>query len=292
MLQSCRLVVFPKIRMSMSLLNHLKNSYKDRTLLVVSCGPSARAWKQVRSLLPKNTVIACVKQAIFLCKSEASLHFFNAYNCQRYHPYNQNALRVYVGDSYLPICFNKRDISFSLNERTMGDITKSIAHTAMFEEHTIDKTGLVRCWGPGIMYEAVVYMAIFLGFRRIHTVGWDIAAEPRISNKEVRRVHHFYDLQVAPLSSVEREWSGRNLTLYKIKALARHVRGHPYNIVPKTDARGEVSTILRSLPRFFDWLQSEQVALTMHTYLQDKPINKKIRQHVADLGPELDDVLR
>ena len=268
-------------QVNMSLLNQIKGSYKDRTLLVVSCGPSAPRWTYVLSILPKNTVIACVKQAVFLCKSEASLHFFNAYNCQRYYPYNKNALRIYIGDSYVPISFNGFDLSLSLNETTMGDITKSIAYTGRFEDHTIDKTGFNRCWGPGIMYDAVVYTAIFLGFRSIHTIGWDIAVEPpEIAKDDIRRINHFYDLKIEPLAYLEHD----NLTLYKMKAFTRHVRGQVYNGVPKTDALGEICTIIRSLPRFFDWLQSERVTLTMHTYAQGKPIDQRIRQHVNDVG--------
>ena len=40
-------------------------------------------------------------------------------------------------------------------------------------QYTFEKTGLMRTWGAGIMYELVLFFAYHLGFSDIKTVGWD-----------------------------------------------------------------------------------------------------------------------
>lgn len=267
-------------------LESLKGRYRGRTLLVVSCGPSARHWEEVRSRLPDDTVIACIKQAIFLCGKEASIHFFNAFNSQRYFPHNRTALKVCVDDAKSPVCFNSRDLAFSLDPATCGGLSDSVASTGKFEAYTIERTGLLKPWGPGIIYEVVAYLSIFLGFQDIHTVGWDVASEPEQPAGGATRIAHFYDspLAASRAPSTEREWLVANQVRYRLKAYARHLLGLPYNRMPKLDTEGEIPAIVRSLPRFFEWLEAEGTSLTMHTEVGTRSINDSIRRHIVDLG--------
>ena len=43
-----------------------------------------------------------------------------------------------------------------------------------FDNYTLDKT-LVRWYGPGIMFQTAIHLAIHLGVKSITTLGWDIA---------------------------------------------------------------------------------------------------------------------
>ena len=43
-----------------------------------------------------------------------------------------------------------------------------------FDEYTLDKT-LVRWYGPGIMFQTAIHLAVYLGVKSITTLGWDIA---------------------------------------------------------------------------------------------------------------------
>ena len=269
----------------MQFLTSLKDSFRGRTLLVVSCGPSASKWREVRSHLPSDTVVACIKQAIFLCKSEASLHFFNPYNCHRYHPHNKTALKIFVTNATAPLCFNAADIRFTLDPNTLGDLSKSIAYTGRFEDYTIENSGLTRCWGPGIMYDVVFHLAIFLGFRDIHTIGWDVVTEPENKYADTP-IPHFYDRETDAERNLKYEWEAANRTLYTLKALKRHFFGQIYHRVPKLDLGGEVSAIVRSLPRLFEWLQGKGVSLTIHSEGQYEGMDDgKLRGYFVGFEP-------
>jgi hypothetical protein len=268
-------------------LERLEDTYAGRTLLIVSCGPSAKHWREVRSTLPGDTVIGCVKQAIFLCGKEASLHFFNAYNAQRYWPHNRKALRVDVEwrEPDGPPSFNSGNLVFSFDPTTAQDVSCSVASTGRFEDYTIQRTGLVRPWGPGIMYDVVLYLAVFLGFRRIHTIGWDVVAEPVRAAENALQISHFYDPHEAAKRDGEMfEWLGQDPRRYRRQAYLRHLRGLMYNRMPKTDSLGEVRTIVKALPRLFEWLEAEGTSLTVHSQLRGNAVDAAVRPHVVDLS--------
>jgi hypothetical protein len=272
-------------RSLMRRLDKLEGTFQGRTLLVVSCGPSASQWKRVRSTLAKDAVIACVKQAVFLCGNEAEIHFYNAFNCQRYFPHNRKALKVYVEDEESPVNFNFSDLSFTIDPATCKGLESCVAATGRFGDYTIDKTGLIKPWGPGIMHEIVIYLALHLGFREVHTVGWDVAREAQWSDDIPTPLEHFYDTQstAQPTPVVEYEWLTAKPMIYKTRAFARHVMGNKYNCMPDTDKMGEVPVIVQSLPGFLSWINSQQVSIKIHTLLNDRIINPDVRSHVVDL---------
>lgn len=274
----------------MRTLEELEGSFRGRTLLVVSCGPSALHWKEVRSTLPADTVIGCVKQAIFLCRSEAEIHFFNAFNCQRYFPHNRQALKIYVEDEQSPVNFNSTDLTFSLDPKTCQGLETSVAATERFEDYTIERAGLVKPWGPGIVYEIVVYLALHLGFRAIHTVGWDVVLESPRAKDGVTRIKHFYSLQDIPRrqTTTDYEWLTARSAIYQTQALARHLLGRTYNRMPAADKSGEVPVILEALPRFFSWIESHDISIRVHTILKDAVVGAEIRKYVVDLTNEHD----
>ena len=264
-------------------LEEVAGAHEGETLLVVSCGPSATLWREVLSGLAPGTVVACVKQAIHLCGSRAALHFFNPFNAQRYWPHNRGALRVDVQDQLAPPSFNSADLVFTLDPATTDDLSRSVASTGRFEDHTIERTGLIRPWGPGIMHEVVFFLANFLGFRTLHTVGWDVVAIPGADEDGLRRLTHFYDPPRTSGAVVETfEWSGQEWPSYRRRALLRHLRGAIYNRMPKADVQDEVGTIIRSLPRLFEWIESEGTSLTVHTQLRGNVVDPSIRPHIVD----------
>jgi hypothetical protein len=281
-------------------LERLKDRYAGRSLLVVSCGPSARYWRRVRRTLPKDAVLACIKQAIFICHEEARIHFFNPYNCQRYHPYNKKALKIFVAEQQGPPCFNTSDLVFSLDPRTCGSLANTVASTGKFDEYTIDKAGLLKPWGPGIMYEIVVYLAIYLGFGDIHTIGWDVVAEPERADARIADTAHFYDITQ---KSNEKEysegrWALRSMAqllrtgtqcfdgpvMNTLRLYRRHFQGHIYNKLPKSGIMEENEIVAKSLSGFVDWLSSEQVKLTIHTDVGGRCISKLTRPYVLDVS--------
>ena len=86
----------------------------------------------------------------------------------------------------------------------------------------------------------------------------------------------------APAPRRDYEWAANPL-LYRPKALARHWLGLPYNRMPKIDRAGEIPMIVRSLPRFFEWLESRGVAIRVHSLLANRIVDARIRPYVIDL---------
>jgi hypothetical protein len=252
-------------------------------LLLVSCGPSAGLWERVLATLPDDSVVACVKQAIFLCRRRAAIHFFNPYNAQRYWPHNRHALRVDVRDHFAPRAFNAADLVFTLDPATTGDLSRSLAATGRWEDHTIARSGTLRPWGPGILHDVAFHLTTHLGFAALHTVGWDVIALPAAGGAGPRRVSHFYDPPRGPAPGVATfEWHGQDPRSYRRRALLRHLRGAMYNRVPKADVQGEVGAVVASLPGLADWLASAGTQLTIHTRLGGTAVDARLRPHLLD----------
>ena len=71
-------------------------------------------------------------------------------------------------------------------------MTQSIAYTGDYENMMFDK-GLPRPWGPGIMYELAIPLAVHLGVKKIVTIGWDVGNLDLWKNQEDESERHFVD---------------------------------------------------------------------------------------------------
>ena len=120
-----------------------------------------------------------------------------------------------------------------------------LANTSDFAAHTLDATGAIRPWGPGIMLESVLYTCIYLGFKQIITVGWDIA-DNRSSN------HHFYDtrsLSSSELHSLPSQ-NSRQADPFLYNYL-RHISRLRYNVIrPFNGEANLVFNCLSNLKKF------------------------------------------
>ena len=72
------------------------------------------------------------------------------------------------------------------------DLKKSIAFTNKFEEWEIEKTLAARPWGPGIMSECVIPVAVFANPKRIYTLGWDYADPKKYNDTGKTPLKHYY----------------------------------------------------------------------------------------------------
>ena len=88
----------------------------------------------------------------------------------------------------LPVIGNREpDIVKRINESQAGQIS--------FDDFTLDKT-LNRMYGPGIMYETVVHLALYLGVKKIVTLGWDIGDVSKFKGNNLKEdvwQDHFYE---------------------------------------------------------------------------------------------------
>ena len=95
--------------------------------------------------------------------------------------------------------------------RNHGTMDNTQAARLDFDDFTMDKT-YDRAWGPGLMYEMAIPLAMFLGCKEIITVGWDIGDISKFSGdnqNEEQWQDHFYEgksnIQYAPTSMTKQE---------------------------------------------------------------------------------------
>ena len=146
--------------------------------LVVSAGPSAVGWKEIyKRILFEKPIVVCIKQSIELegLDTLCDIHFINPYNLKKY-KYITKPLVIFSDSTDAPNVYNKYDLRF-LVKRDPGPplLSSTVAFSGEFEKFELDKTGISRPWGPGIMYESVFYTLQHMGVTKIETIGWDIA---------------------------------------------------------------------------------------------------------------------
>jgi len=162
---------------------HLKDAYKGETCYVVSAGPSLKNYTddELQTAL-KDELVISVKQSFNRIPNIADFHVLNFTNFQPYsYPYKNNIVVWEVFEQFHPqmILQNKLKCELMLpvtgnhNPDIVSRINESQAGKLSFDEFSLDKT-INRMYGPGIMYETVIHLAVYLGVSKIVTLGWDI----------------------------------------------------------------------------------------------------------------------
>lgn len=175
--------------------------------LILGCGPSLKALTgDALKEYKKTHTIFAIKQAYNLAPSLIDYHFLNDNNYIKY-DYTFSKAKVIVE---LPQNHFVSEIAQTADELYFVNNTSfenSLSYTHDFDRWTI-KNSLLRPWGPGIMYELVLYYAFNMGFRNIHTVGWDLGP-PGSKTRD-----HFYSHSVQnPASPLGDEEANREIEL-------------------------------------------------------------------------------
>jgi len=184
----------------------LKDSYKGEDCYIVTAGPSLKNYSEeyLREKLEGKVVIT-IKQALNMLKGVADFHVLNFTNFEpynysgseetivvwevfeQYHPdmILQNKLKV---DVMLPVVGNhESDIVRRINASQAGQNS--------FEDWSLAKT-LYRMYGPGLMYEVAIHLAVHLGVKSITTLGWDIGDTSKFAGNNLYEdvwQDHYYE---------------------------------------------------------------------------------------------------
>ncbi|OGW78780.1 MAG: hypothetical protein A2Z83_00940 [Omnitrophica bacterium GWA2_52_8] len=233
--------------------SRLRNFYSAETAFIFTCGPSLE-WADpvwVNSRL-SGRLVFCVKQAYELFGSAADFHCFNAFNHQKYnYQKNKNCIlaRTRFEDNP-PVWGPRPDLDFRLTPVDAAARTKSswLAVWGDFENYLLEKT-VDRPWGPGIMYETVIYLAVHLGVRRCVVAGWDLVSPGAVQYR------HFYDPQPQRRSFWDRAWS-------RAAPWCRHYLGLRYNATGAVDVH-EFEVLAQSSRGFYEWLKAKGVELAV-----------------------------
>jgi len=171
----------------------LQDSFKGQTCYILSCGPSIAEINndEVKSIL-KDELVFTVKQAYFLFKGIVDFHFFNCNNFTPY-TYTNNTIYCSQADALSEelaqrfVWGNQRyDLNFILRDNKIHE--NKLCNTKNYD-YWMFKNRLNRPWGPSIMHETILYMAVHLGVNKIRTIGWD-HINP---NGTEYKIKHFYD---------------------------------------------------------------------------------------------------
>jgi hypothetical protein len=252
-----------KIRREIALgepvLDVLRNKFMGRVALVISAGPSALGWKKIyESLVDENPIIICIKQTVEMeeLNEICDIHFINPYNLKNYN-YKRKPLIVYSGATDSPPVFNKYDIEYKVKKSPSASLEETVAFTGKFQDFQLDKTGVIRPWGPGIMYESVFYTLQHMGVNKIVTIGWDIADSSGGNN-------HYYDTSkvLKTIGSVVRVIISKvrlqrfyNNILFKL--------GKKYNYAGMLEGEAEVTS--KSISSLTQWLNDSGISIYINS---------------------------
>jgi hypothetical protein len=261
----------------------LRDTFKGKTALVISAGPSVENWKKVyEKEKHNNPVIICIKQTLNLIDIPCDIHFLNSANLIKY-KYQPNTLSIMTKNTNAEPFFGRYNVEFQV----MGGFNYKpryyLASNRSFDCYTLDKTGIYRPLGPGIMHESVFYTLVHMGFKRIVTVGWDIAdTEGRNTHfgqtyegevgvpykpKGIKLVFEKISLKLGLLRFVRRIGF---IKRYIISALNYHL-GKRINLAGM--AVGEAEIVSSSIESLKQWLEKNNIILEINSH--SKWVNKE-----------------
>jgi len=177
----------------------LKDAYKGETLYIVAAGPSLNNYSpnQLKKILGDKLVM-CIKQPYHVLKDISDFLLVNFTNLS---PYDwkehtivawtfwfQNHPEVVFGNKW------KGDLLFPVfrNANIEDKLSQSVAAQADFENLMFDKS-LPRPWGPGLVYELAIPLAVHMGIKEIVTIGWDVGDISLWENPENEDERHFVE---------------------------------------------------------------------------------------------------
>lgn len=162
----------------------------DKDVLVISCGPSMKRWKEIYEKFPndKKPYLICIKQSICDVDVPCDLHVFNHCNLIKYKYKNKPVARVFGVSELMKsrFWFVPREYTYFVNDTSdFNNSLSSISDPEVFYKK-IKLTGH-QIWGPGIMYEFVMPLLLTAKVKSITTIGWDIASS------DGKNIHYFDD---------------------------------------------------------------------------------------------------
>ena len=177
-------------------LREMENFYKDETAYIVTCGPSLNDTPQqeLKDKLKDKLVIAN-KQAYNSLGAVTDFHILNIINYQPYTYETNETINIWeVFEQYHPQLILDNNWPCDLMLPVVGNhipnperMDESQAGKLSFDDWTLDKT-IYRQFGPGMMYEIIFHLAVYLGVKKIVVVGWDIGDLSPYSGKDPNEV--------------------------------------------------------------------------------------------------------
>ncbi len=172
----------------------LKNQYQKEECYIITAGPSFKKipLKVLKKKL-KDKLVIMVKQTYGVAPEIGDFHLLNSWNYTPY-DYTKNPNTIVLmekteNDPATPglqedLLFNVGGVAKHIPREKR--LANRLAQKKNFEDYLFENQ-LDRPWGPGIVYELGIYLALHLGVSKIITIGWDIG------EIGAKTMEHFYD---------------------------------------------------------------------------------------------------
>lgn len=188
-----------KLEDALERLKTLKNQYKGETAYILGAGPSLNNYSHefLREFM-SDKLCMTIKQVYNILKEQTDFHIMNFCN---FAPYdwsgNKSIVSWIIFEQYHPEMIFKNKLASDLmvplfrNTPWTGGIegpnklSRSICEMEDWDTMLLDDptTSFNQPWGPGIMYELAMPLALYLGCTKIVTVGWDIGDLSKFENE-------------------------------------------------------------------------------------------------------------
>ena len=230
-------------------LDVLRDAYAGQRGWLLTCGPSVKDHDpEVLKARLKGELVISVKQTLDLLGGAADFHLLNSWNIQEY-AYGDPGPIVLMErgprDPEVPnlswdLCFPVPGVAPHIPREAR--LANRLAQTCNFDDWMFDRT-VDRPWGPGVVYELGIYLAVHLGLRELVAVGWDIG------ERNTNHMEHFYD-------------SAEPQVLSKARGFFKHEQHASTSLYNQPGYyQAEVDVIADSTGACARWLASKGVAL-------------------------------
>jgi hypothetical protein len=161
----------------------LRNKFEGQTVYITAPGPSLVTHdrdKLIKKL--KGKPVIALKQSYDYVKEVATFHGMSAYSYQPYEYYSDDTIVHWqLTAMNMPYEINRiknewnhrADLMIPCYSTPWIDMHKTTAFSRRFDNWLAYGEGKA-IWGPGIMYETGIPLALHLGAKEIVTIGWDI----------------------------------------------------------------------------------------------------------------------
>ena len=212
-------------------LKELENKHLNKDCVILTCGPSLTEYpKKVIEEFCKDKIVICVKEAVLEFEDICNYHIINT---TRMRPYNikKEIIRIIQANRFIKQqqldtydYYFKEVKGFNPNCRLL--IKKN------YHDFNI-KNNKDRQWGPGILYETVFYLCLYMGIKNVYTVGWDL-----IDTSKTAHIKHYFENSSNSIYNKSVRWKN-------------------------FDFRSEMDMVNKNIPTMYDYFKGQGMNLTV-----------------------------
>tara|TARA_A100000164_G_scaffold378126_1_gene418946 strand:- start:290 stop:982 length:693 start_codon:yes stop_codon:yes gene_type:complete len=212
-------------------LEELENKHLNKDCVILTCGPSLVEYpKEVIEKFCQDKIVICVKEAVLEFQDICNYHIINA---TRMRPYNikKDIIRIIQANRFIS---QQQLDTYDYYFKEVNGFNPNCRLLIKKNYHDFNiKNNKDRQWGPGILYETVFYLCLYMGIKNVYTVGWDL-----IDTSKTAHITHYFEKT--------------NNSIYN-----KSVRWRNF------DFRSEMDMVNNNIPSMCDYFKSQGMNLTV-----------------------------